>query len=136
NSASTSRLGTARPEIEGQNMTEQTTLRVALITGAARGLGKAIAEALIDQGVTVLLVEILAERLGETRAALEARGGRCAVFATDIAQRANCLAAVDAAIATFGRLDILINAAGLMRFNHAVNVPEEEFARILQVNAA
>lgn len=117
-------------------MTDNTTARVALVTGAARGLGKAIAEALTDQGVTVLLVDILAERLEETRAGLAARGGCCAVFATDIAQRANCLAAVDAAIAAFGRLDVLINAAGLMRFNHAVDVPEEEFARIMQVNAA
>jgi meso-butanediol dehydrogenase / (S,S)-butanediol dehydrogenase / diacetyl reductase len=117
-------------------MTEATTARVALVTGAARGLGKAIAEALIADGVSLLLVDILAERLEETRAALEARGGRCAAFATDIAQRANCVAAVDAAIATFGRLDILVNAAALMRFNHAVDVPEEEFSRIMQVNAA
>lgn len=117
-------------------MTEKTTARVALVTGAARGLGRAIAEALAEQGVAVLLVDILAERLEETRSALEARGALCSAFSTDIAVRANCIAAVDVAVSRFGRLDILINAAGVMRFNHAVDVPEEEFSRIMQVNAA
>ncbi|RYE40495.1 MAG: SDR family oxidoreductase, partial [Hyphomicrobiales bacterium] len=107
-----------------------------LVTGAARGLGRAIAKALVDQGTTVFLVDILAERLEDTRSALAHGGASCAAFATDIAVRTNCIAAVDAAIATFGRLDILVNAAGLMRFNHAVDVPEEEFSHIMQVNAA
>ena len=110
--------------------------RVALITGAARGLGKAIAEALADQGAALLLVDVLADRLEDTAAELRSAGARCAVFATDISQRPNCVAAVEAAIAEYGRLDVLINAAGLMRFNHAVEVPEEEFWRIMQVNAA
>ncbi len=110
--------------------------RVALITGAARGLGLAIADALAEDGVSLMLVDILEDRLQEARASLEERGAQCAAFATDISQRANCVAAVNAAIDRFGRLDILINAAGLMRFNHATEVPEEEFWRIMQVNAA
>jgi NAD(P)-dependent dehydrogenase (short-subunit alcohol dehydrogenase family) len=110
--------------------------RVALVTGAARGLGRAIAEALAAQGVSLLLVDILADRLEETRKALAANGATCAAFATDISAKTNCTAAVQAAIATYGRLNILINAAGLMRFNHAAEVPEDEFWRIMQVNAA
>jgi meso-butanediol dehydrogenase/(S,S)-butanediol dehydrogenase/diacetyl reductase len=117
-------------------MNEQATQRVALVTGSARGLGRAIAQALAQQQVSLMLVDVLADRLEQTRSALQAQGASCAVFATDIAARANCLAAVDATIAAFGRLDILINAAGLMRFNHATDVPEEEFWRIMQVNAA
>jgi NAD(P)-dependent dehydrogenase (short-subunit alcohol dehydrogenase family) len=112
------------------------TGRVALVTGAARGLGRAIAEKLADQGVALLLVDVLAERLEETRLAIASGGARCAAFPTDISQRVNCIAAVDAAIAEYGRLDVLINAAGLMRFNHAHDVPEDEFWRIMQVNAA
>ena len=117
-------------------MTEGTPQRVALVTGAARGLGRAVAEALSAQGVAVMLVDILAERLEETRGTLQGDGGTCSAFATDISERANCIAAVDAAIAEYGRLDILINTAGLMRFNHAADVPEDEFWRIMQVNAA
>jgi meso-butanediol dehydrogenase/(S,S)-butanediol dehydrogenase/diacetyl reductase len=116
-------------------MTTQAGERVALVTGSARGLGKAIAEALAAQGVTLMLVDILAERLEETSQELEAAGAHCATFATDISERGNCVAAVDAAVGRFGRLDILVNAAGLMRFNHATDVPEDEFWRIMQVNA-
>jgi NAD(P)-dependent dehydrogenase (short-subunit alcohol dehydrogenase family) len=110
--------------------------RVALVTGAARGLGKAIAQVLARQGVGLMLVDVLAERLEETRAELEADGANAAAFPADISQRANCVAAVEAAIAAYGRLDVLVNAAGLMRFNHAVDVPEDEFWRTMQVNAA
>ncbi|MBU6266409.1 MAG: SDR family oxidoreductase [Sphingomonadales bacterium] len=111
-------------------------LRVAIVTGAARGLGRCIAEALAAQGNALLLVDVLADRLEETRAAIAATGATVAVHAADITVRANCIAAVEAAIATFGRLDVLVNAAGLMRFNHALDVPEDEFWRIMQVNAA
>ena len=117
-------------------MTNPHPQRAAIITGAARGLGRAIAEALAAQGVALLLVDILAEQLAATCAELRASGAQATAFATDISAKANCTAAVEAAIATYGRLDILINAAGLMRFNHATNVPEDEFWRIMQVNAA
>lgn len=117
-------------------MNNNNTPRVAIVTGAARGLGRAIAEALVKQGVSLLLVDILEDRLAETNAALLAAGARSAIFATDISVKANCTEVVAAAIATYGRLDILINAAGLMRFNHATDVPEEEFWRIMQVNSA
>jgi NAD(P)-dependent dehydrogenase (short-subunit alcohol dehydrogenase family) len=112
------------------------TQRVALVTGAARGLGRAIAEALAQQGAALVLVDILADRLEETRAARMDKGATCIAFAADISHRGNCIAAVEAAVGEFGRLDVLINAAGLMRFNHAGEVPEDEFWRIMQVNAA
>jgi meso-butanediol dehydrogenase / (S,S)-butanediol dehydrogenase / diacetyl reductase len=114
----------------------ETPQRVALVTGAARGLGKAIAEVLGRQGVALMLIDVLADRLEETRAELEAVGAKVAVFPADISQRANCVAAVEAAVSRYGRLDVLVNAAGLMRFNHAVDVPEDEFWKIMQVNAA
>lgn len=75
-------------------MTPAVGERVALVTGAARGLGRAIAEALAQQGVSLMLVDVLADRLSETRDWLEARGARCGAFATDISERANCVAAV------------------------------------------
>src|ERR1700743_3489354 len=117
-------------------MSTESVVRVGLVTGAARGLGRSIAEALGRQGVTLMLVDVLADRLEATRRELQDAGVRCAAFAPDICDKANCCAAVEATIRAFGRLDTLINAAGLMRFNHATAVPEEEFWKIMQVNAA
>lgn len=113
-------------------MTEQK--KVALVTGSARGLGRAVAEGLAADGVALFLVDVLADRLEETRAALAAAGATVQVHVADISDRATCFAAVAAAVAHYGRLDILINAAGIVRFNHAVDVPEEEYRRIMAVN--
>lgn len=117
-------------------MTHDNPARVALVTGAARGLGRAIAEALAAEGVSLMLVDVLAERLEQTRAALEANGARCAIRVADISERQQCLAVVEAAIETFGRLDILCNAAGIVRFNHAVDVPEEEWQKVMAINVS
>ena len=115
-------------------MTEDSQQRVELVTGSARGLGKAIAEALVDEGVALMLIDVLADRPEQTRTELNARGVRCEMFAADIALRHNCLAAVEKTVATDGRLDVLINAAGLMRFSHTTDGSEEEFSNIFQVN--
>ena len=112
------------------------TQRVALVTGAARGLGRAIAEELAGQGCALVLVDVLAEPLHESCAALVAAGGRCIAHVADISTRAACIAAVEAAVAAHGRLDVLVNSAGLMRFHHAGEVREDEFAKIMAVNAA
>ncbi len=117
-------------------MTHEASPRVALVTGAARGLGKAVAEVLAGQGVALLLVDILAERLEQTCAELRTRGASCTAFPADIRERANCIDAVEAAVTTYGGLDVLVNAAGLLRFDHAVDVPEAEFWQIIGVNAA
>jgi NAD(P)-dependent dehydrogenase (short-subunit alcohol dehydrogenase family) len=110
--------------------------RVALITGAARGLGRAVAEALAADDVALFLVDVLADRLERTRAELAERGYRCEARVADIAHRDECLASVAAAIACYGHLDILCNVAGIVRFNKAVDVPETEWARIMAVNAS
>ena len=110
--------------------------RVALVTGAARGLGRAIAEALAAEGVALMLVDVLGDRLEQTRADLADTGATISAITADISERMACLAAVEAAVATYGRLDVLVNAAGMMRFNHTMDVGEDEFWRIFQVNTA
>ena len=115
-------------------MAETSENRVALVTGAARGLGRATAEALAADGLSLFLVDVLAGPLEETRAELAARGVRCVAKVVDVSDRAQCIGAVEAALAAYGRLDVLCNVAGIVRFNHATDVPEAEWSRILAVN--
>jgi NAD(P)-dependent dehydrogenase (short-subunit alcohol dehydrogenase family) len=107
---------------------------VALVTGSARGLGRCIAQELADDGVRLVLVDLLVDRLEQTRADLAAAGTIVATFVADVAEREKCREAVRFAVETFGRLDILINCAGIVRFNHATDVPEDEWNRIMAVN--
>jgi meso-butanediol dehydrogenase/(S,S)-butanediol dehydrogenase/diacetyl reductase len=117
-------------------MSEHAGRRVALITGGARGLGRAVGEALAAEGVALFLVDILGDRLAATKAELTAQGITCETFTADIADRAQCISAVEAAIAAYGRLDILCNVAAIVRFNHATDVPEAEWNRVMAINAA
>ena len=108
--------------------------RVALVTGAARGLGRAISLALADAGADVVLGlrdGTTAEDLGER---IEAMGRRALRVQMDVTDRAQIDAAVDAAVARFGRIDILVNNAGLGPENPAEDVTEEDFDLTLGVN--
>lgn len=110
--------------------------RVALVTGAARGLGRAVAQKFAEDGLTLMLVDLLADRLAQTAEELRGQGHRVETFVADVSKREECFGAVEATLAAFGHLHVLVNVAGLVRFNRATEVPEEEFARIMSVNAA
>jgi len=109
---------------------------VALVTGAARGLGRSVAKAFAEQGVALMLLDVLPDRLQGTAQALRDEGARVETFVADVSQRPQCFAAVEATLAAFGRIDVLANVAGLVRFNRATEVPEAEFEKIMAVNAA
>jgi meso-butanediol dehydrogenase / (S,S)-butanediol dehydrogenase / diacetyl reductase len=108
--------------------------RTAFITGAARGLGKEIAAALARDGHAVFLVDILADRLEETAHELTAQGYSVTTRVADISSRAQCVEAVADCVERFGDLTVLVNCAGIMRFDHLTDVTEESWNRILAVN--
>src|SRR5680860_1188157 len=87
--------------------------RVALVTGAARGIGAAIAEALVDAGAKVVLADLTAEASEELAERLRTKGGEVNATGLDVRSRASCDAAVSAAVSAFGSLDILVNNAGI-----------------------
>jgi NAD(P)-dependent dehydrogenase (short-subunit alcohol dehydrogenase family) len=108
--------------------------QVALVTGAARGLGRAIALALADAGADVALGLRRVDSAPDLVADIEALGRRALAVQMDVTELAQIEAAVDAVVAWFGRLDILVNNAGLGPPNPAEDVTEADFDLTMAVN--
>jgi len=107
---------------------------VALVTGAARGLGRAISLALAHAGANVALGLRDVKTGGELAREIEALGRRVLLLQMDMTRLDQISRAVNDAVAHFGRLDILVNNAGLSPENLAENVREEDFDLTLSVN--
>ena len=108
--------------------------QIALVTGAARGIGRACALALAQAGADVALGLRDARTGGPLVKEIEALGRRALPLQMDMTRLAEVRAAVEAAVAHFGRLDILVNNAGLAPENPAEDVREEDFDLTLAVN--
>lgn len=110
---------------------------VALITGASSGIGRAAAQALAPHGPALALVARRRDRLDALATELrEAFRTDTLVVEADITDRAQALAAVAGAVEEFGRLDIVINSAGLMLNGAAVDAPLEEWERMVALNVS
>jgi 3-oxoacyl-[acyl-carrier protein] reductase len=110
------------------------TNRTALITGAGRGIGKAIAEALARHGVSVICVSKSAESCGAVAAAITAAGGKAVSRAVDVADGAAVAAASEALLKEFGRIDILVNNAGITRDGLLARMSDDDWNGVLQTN--
>src|SRR5471030_2514665 len=108
--------------------------RVALVTGASSGLGRQFAKALADNGAAVALVARRADRLADMKKAIEAAGGRAVAIEADVTDRAAMTRAFDAAEKAFGTVTILVNNAGIAHSGRAVDMPPEEWRKILATN--
>ncbi len=110
------------------------TGKTALVTGAARGIGAAIATRLAEAGADVAVCDLKAEWLEETRAAIEAAGRRAFTYAVDVADSAAVDATVAAAFKDIGRLDILVNNAGITRDTLLMRMSDADWDAVLSVN--
>jgi len=108
--------------------------RVALVTGAARGIGQAIAVRLAAEGADLALCDVQADWLEETAANVAALGRRAERYAVDVGQSAQVQAAVDGAVAAFGRLDVLVNNAGITKDGYLARMSEADWDAVLTVN--
>lgn len=108
--------------------------RVALVTGASRGIGKGIADRLADQGRHVVLVSRNEGPLQEVKAAIEARGGMATVRTADVGDSGSLAEVVSSVAKDLGRLDILVNNAGVLRDNLLLRMSDEEWDDVLRIN--
>jgi 3-oxoacyl-[acyl-carrier protein] reductase len=108
--------------------------KIAIVTGAARGIGFAVARALAREGAVVVIADINSEGAGTAAEAVKASGGRAEGLAVNVADPASVAAMVGAVIAAHGRIDILANNAGIGGNTPFLETTLEEWQRIISVN--
>jgi NAD(P)-dependent dehydrogenase (short-subunit alcohol dehydrogenase family) len=108
--------------------------RIAIVTGAANGIGAATARALADDGATLALVDVDTERLDAVTAELTARGVRARSFPADLALNGDAERVAQDVLEAFARIDILVNCAGVLTKQTTLEIDRETFARAYRVN--
>jgi meso-butanediol dehydrogenase / (S,S)-butanediol dehydrogenase / diacetyl reductase len=109
--------------------------RTCLITGAGRGIGRGIALRLAAEGAEVVIADIDQGSAERVAAEIEAAGGKALGVAADVTDRASVRAAVEATVERFGRLSVMFNNAGISKTVRFLDTTEEDFDRIMTVNA-
>ena len=115
-------------------MTKTLAGTVALVTGASSGIGAATARALAAEGAAVALLARRAERLSDLKSEIEAASGRALVTPADVTDAEQVAAAVEKTVNKWGRLDTLVNNAGLLRMGDAADAPLKDWDDLVSVN--
>jgi len=115
-------------------MTQGIKDKIVVVTGASSGLGEATARLLSAQGATVVLGARRADRLQALAKDLESRAGKALALTTDVRLREQVKALVDSAVQTYGRIDVMVNNAGLMPQAPLERLKVDEWDRMIDVN--
>jgi 3-oxoacyl-[acyl-carrier protein] reductase len=108
--------------------------RVAIVTGAARGIGKAVAWIFVREGAKVVLVDVEKERLEALQEEIRKKGGQALAVPCDVSKASEVKQMVDQVQRVFGRIDILVNNAGIIRRGTIETVTEEDWDQVIAVN--
>ncbi len=108
--------------------------KVAIVTGASKGIGRASAIGLAAEGAAVVAVARSGDKLEALRGEIEAAGGRCAPVVGDVAQKATADETLDVALGRFGRVDVLLNNAGIGSYADFVDYSVEDYDSIMNTN--
>ncbi|MEM6257368.1 MAG: 3-oxoacyl-[acyl-carrier-protein] reductase [Planctomycetota bacterium] len=115
-------------------MTDTTPTRIAIVTGASRGLGAATAKHLAADSRHVVCVARNESKLNEVKAEIESAGGSASVATCDISSQESIEGLIDGVFKEYGRLDILVNNAGITKDNLLLRMTDEEFDDVIQTN--
>jgi NAD(P)-dependent dehydrogenase (short-subunit alcohol dehydrogenase family) len=107
--------------------------QVAIVTGAGRNIGEEIAKLFAAEGAKVAVVDLDKPRGERVAGAIKAKGGIAELFLTDVSKGADVTALVEAVVARFGRIDILVNNVAISDNKHIFDISEEEWDRVLAV---
>jgi len=108
--------------------------KVALVTGAAQGIGRSIAEALAKEGADIIVSDINIDAAKITANEIGKLGVKTSAIKTNVADAGDVAASVDQAVKEFGKIDILINNAGITKDNLLIRMKEEDWDAVLSVN--
>jgi len=108
--------------------------KIAVVTGAARGIGQSIALRLAEEGADLALSDVKLEWLDETKAKIQALGRRAEGYAVDVSKGDQVQAGVDAMAKDFGRIDIVVNNAGITRDGLIIRMSEEDWDLVMDIN--
>jgi len=108
--------------------------KIAVVTGGTSGIGRALSLGLADAGANVIATARRQQQVDETAAEIEARGRKTLRLPSDVGDRASLEALLAAALQTFGKIDILVNCAGIIKRRPTLEVTEEEWNGIINTN--
>ena len=108
--------------------------KVAVVTGAARGIGRAVAIALADAGAAVLMVDIAMEGLQESKNKIDKIGGEGQIYQADVTVKGHADGIIEEALRSFGQIDILVNCAGILRVASFLETTETDWDTTLAIN--
>ena len=109
--------------------------KVALISGGARGMGAVEAKLFVSEGAKVVIADVLEEEGRKTEAEINETGGECLFVKLDVTSEADWQRAVASTVARFGKLDVLVNNAGIYRTHLVEETTSEEWDQVMDINA-
>ena len=118
----------------GEKMSDKLKGQVALVTGGARGIGKAISERLAAEGASIALVDILLEVAEETAAEFKARGIDAIALKADVSSFEEAEAAIKKTVEHYGRIDILVNNAGITKDTLMMRMTPDDWDLVMNIN--
>ncbi len=108
--------------------------KIAVVTGAAQGIGKVIAMHLVQKGASLVLCDINLEMAKEAAREIEEAGGKCLALKSDVSNMQDAEKIIKEAVEHFGSLDILVNNAGITKDNVLIRMKEEQWDQVMAVN--